>query len=70
VTLESARGFMGDAERRKLARNPQLWKEALNWFFKQGHRTTRLPGVPSIGHADTGRTDWERRLIERLRLNH
>jgi len=23
-----------------------------------------------VGRADTGRTDWERRLIERLRLNH
>ena len=28
------------------------------------------PGVPSIRQADMGRTDWEARMIERLRLNH
>jgi hypothetical protein len=63
---------MADAQRRKLARNPELWKQALNWFFKEGRRTSGLepPGVPSVGRADTGRTDWERRLIERLRLGH
>jgi integron integrase len=72
VTLESARGYMADAQRRSLARNPQLWKQALNWFFKEGRRISGLgpPGAPSIGCADTGRTDWERRLIERLRLGH
>jgi hypothetical protein len=43
---------------------PRLWKNGLNWFVKQGHHTSHasLPGVPSIGQADTGRTDWERRL--------
>ena len=72
VTLESARGFVSDAQRRQLARNPQLWKEALNWFFREGrlHSALRPTGVPSAGQADTGRTPWERRLIERLRLNH
>jgi integron integrase len=72
VTVESARGFVADAQRRKLARNPELWKQALNWFFKEGRRASGLRplGVPSAGRADTGRTDWERRLIERLRLGH
>ena len=72
VTLESARGFMADAERRQLARNPQLWKEALNWFFREGRQHSGLPsrGMPTPGQADTGRTPWERRLIERLRLSH
>jgi integron integrase len=63
---------MADAQRRKLAEQPQLWKEGLNWFFREGKQASGLqpPGVPSVGRADTGRTDWERRLIERLRLNH
>jgi hypothetical protein len=30
VTKESARGYVSDVERRRLARNPELWKEALN----------------------------------------
>jgi hypothetical protein len=29
-----------------------------------------LSGVPSLGQADTGSEPWERRLIERLRLQH
>ena len=72
VTSESARAFMADAERRQLARNPKLWKDGLNWFFHNGHKTSGPlpPGVPSQGQVDTGRVDWERRLIERLRLNH
>jgi len=72
VTFESARACLADAERRQLARNPSLWREALRWFFKEARRTSALQpqGVPSLGHADTGRTAWERRLIERLRLNH
>ena len=72
VTSESARAYMSDAQRRKLARNPELWKQGLNWFFKKGHRAAgdSVAGTPSLGVADTGRTDWERRLIERLRLNH
>src|SRR5215471_16702845 len=72
VTLESVRGYMSDAERRGLAHNPKLWKAALNWFFKEGHRTSGVtpPGLTGPGQADTGRTPWERRLIERLRLNH
>ncbi len=72
VTFESARAYLADVERRKLARDPALWREGLRWFFREGKRSSGLQpqGAPSIGHADTGRTDWERRLIERLRLNH
>jgi hypothetical protein len=72
VALESARAYMGDAERRQLARNPELWKEGLNWFFRAGHRMSHrgLPGTPSRAVPDSGRTDWERRMIERLRLGH
>ena len=72
VTAESARGYMADVERRKLARNPGLWKSGLNWFFTQGRRVSgwKPSGEPTPGHADTGATPWERRLIERLRLGH
>ena len=72
VTSQSARGYVADAQRRNLARNPELWKKALNWFFQEGGRSSglRAPGLPSVGRADTGRADWERRLIERLRLGH
>src|SRR5215469_14621530 len=72
VNKESARAFMGDVERRQLARNPELWKSGLNWFFVEGRKSSAwVPGgEPTRGHADTGRTPWERRLIERLRLNH
>jgi hypothetical protein len=61
-----------EVERRQLARNPGLWKEGLNWFFRRGResRRWRQGGEASAGQADTGRAAWERRLIERLRLNH
>lgn len=48
----------------------QEWKEALNWLF----RSRRCPpgvvltGVPPLGRADLGRTPWERRLVEKLRV--
>jgi integron integrase len=72
VTIQSARAFMADAQRRQLTPNPDLWKSGLNWFFREGRASSGIqpPGVPSLGQADTGRTTWERRLVERLRLNH
>jgi integron integrase len=72
VSVESARAFMADAERRRLARQPALWKEGLNWFFQNGPKVSgpHPPGVASLGGADLGRVEWEQRLIERLRLNH
>jgi integron integrase len=61
---------MADVTRRGLARNPPLWKQELNWYFGEGRKSSgrQLRGVPSVGQADTGKTDWERRMIERLRL--
>lgn len=76
VTPESVRAYMEDVTRRKLARHPELWKEGLNWYFKTGrkHCGTRAGGtsgsVPTLGQADTGAEAWERRLIERLRIQH
>jgi len=76
VTTESARAYMDDVTRRGLARQSELWKDGLNWFFKAGRkhcgtRTGEAGGSrPSIGQADTGAEPWERRLIERLRIEH
>jgi hypothetical protein len=73
VSTASARAYMDDVVRRGVARQPQLWKDGLNWFFLKGreHASAReLRGVPSLGQADTGATPWEKRLIERLRIQH
>ena len=77
VTTESARAYMDDVMRRGVARQPGLWKEGLNWFFKAGRRRCGTRGrramsgnLPSIGQADTGAQAWEQRLIERLRIQH
>ena len=72
VGVATARGFVEDALRRGLTKDGPTWKQGLNWFFREGRKRTapQPEGVPSIGHADTGATPWERRLIERLRLNH
>ena len=76
VTTASARAYMEDVIRRGLAQDPELWKDALNWFFREGHRhcgtAPRLTdrALPTLGQADTGAQPWERRLIERLRLQH
>ncbi len=73
VTTASARAFMDDVTRRGLAKEPALWKDALNWFFRMGRQhciAEPLSGVPSLGQADTGAEPWERRLIERLRIQH
>jgi integron integrase len=76
VTTPSARAYMDDVIRRGLAKHPQLWKDALNWFFREGRRhceaAPRLAdrALPTLGQADTGAQPWERRLIERLRIQH
>ena len=76
VTKASAQGYMGDVIRRGLAKHPQVWKDGLNWFFREGRRhceaAPRLVdrAMPSCGQADTGAQPWERRLIERLRIQH
>ncbi len=73
VTTASARAFMEDVGRRGLAEQPEQWKDGLNWYFatgrpRSGARSSQ--GVPTLGQADTGSQPWERRLIERLRLQH
>lgn len=72
VSTASARAFMDDVARRGLAKHPELWKQGLNWFFKEGRRhcATVMTGLPSLGQADTGSQPWEKRLIERLRIQH
>jgi integron integrase len=73
VTTSSARAFMEDTVRRGLAKHPDLWKEGLNWFFRAGRQHCQVrpvTGVPTLGQADTGAEAWERRLIERLRIQH
>ena len=54
----------------EVAADGATWKEALNWFCREGRKRSapRPEGIPSLGQADTGRTPWETRLIERLRL--
>jgi hypothetical protein len=72
VAIESARNFMADAERRGLAKDGEAWREGIRWYFREGKKrgTPHPDGVPSLGQADTGRTAWESRLVERLRLHH
>ena len=72
VTTDSARAFMDDVTRRGVARQPELWKEGLNWFFREGRQHTSVAQgvVPHLHQADTGAVAWEQRLIERLRIQH
>ena len=49
-----------------------MWRAGLNWYFRE-RRTALAPrpdGVPSLGRADVGAVEWERKLIERFRLLH
>ena len=50
----------------------QEWQDALNWRFRcrRGQRSAALTGVPPLGRADLGRTAWERRLVETMRVRH
>jgi integrase len=49
----------------------QEWKAALNWFFRARRPgPAAAEGVPPLGRTDLGRADWERRLIQRLRVLH
>ena len=38
VTTDSARAYMDEVTRRAVARQPELWKEGLNWFFRAGRQ--------------------------------
>jgi len=70
VTKASAQAYMGDVTRRGLAKHPQLWKDGLNWFFREGRRhcgsAPRVAdrALPTLGQADTGAQAWERRLVK------
>jgi len=75
----SARPSVGLAreyvELQRLERGPgpaqlQEWKDALNWLFRcrRAQRSGVLTGVPPLGRADLGRTPWERRLVETIRV--
>ncbi len=66
VDVKSARGFMVDRTRRFPGPELPVWKAGLNWYFGEGRKV--LAARP--GHADLGATEWERKLIERLRLLH
>ena len=48
----------------------QTWKDGLNWFFQHGREasSTALRGVPPLARSDLGQTEWEQRLVARLRL--
>jgi hypothetical protein len=72
VTTESARAYMEDVTRRGLAKQPGLWKDGLNWFFRAGRQHTSVAGGGGqrLYQADTGAVAWEQRLIERLRIRH
>ena len=76
VTEASAQAYMDEVIRRGLAKHPELWKDGINWFFREGRQhcgtAPRLVdhALPSLGQADTGAQPWERRLIERLRIQH
>jgi integron integrase len=74
ATVGLAREYV---ELQRLERAPgpaqlQEWKEALNWLFhcRRCPPGTMLTGVPPLGKADLGRTPWERRLVEKIRVRH
>jgi integron integrase len=97
ASVDSARAFMAQVEARRRLGVSQVavWKEALNWFFREAGRhaavasgkspTARFPervaspsalgpagglgGLrePTLGAADLGGPEWERRLIRQLR---
>jgi hypothetical protein len=50
----------------------QEWKNALNWFFRKGKQREETPlnGVPPLARADLGKTEWEKRLVRRIRTLH
>lgn len=75
-----------EAARRLDAAGLAEGKAALNWFFRAAKQQIRsattqvapppaegelaMTGLPTLGAADLGRTDWERRLIRELRGRH
>ena len=82
ANVNSARQFMSEIEQqRRLSVSQQAtWRAALNWFFQQAGRQKVtgsasapepvMTGVPTLGAADLGKTEWEQRLIRELRGRH
>ena len=74
VTVASARAFMEEA--RLAGEVPSGaeagWKAGLHWYFRAARHPKEAArcGVPPLAAGDWGRTDWEKRLIERLRVLH
>lgn len=86
ATLESARQFMQqvEAKRRLGVSELAIWKEGLNWFFREagplrspvvepaggGSHGGLQMKVPPLAATDLGGPEWERRLIQELRTRH
>jgi integron integrase len=73
-TVALAREYV---ELQRLERAPgptqvQEWKDALNWLFRcrRSPPGAVLTGVPPLARADLGRTPWEQRLVEKIRVRH
>src|SRR5206468_2563760 len=41
VTVDTVREFMSDALRRNLVSDERRWRDALNWYFREGRRFCR-----------------------------
>ena len=75
ATKEMARAYV---DLQQLERSPgpaqlEEWKDALNWYFrarKEMKTPLEITGIPPLARADLGKTDWEKRLIQRLRELH
>ncbi len=76
ATVDSARQFMGELEQQRQLSVAQAatWKAAMNWFFQEAGAGSPpepvMTGVPTLGAADLGKTEWEQRLIRELRGRH
>jgi len=74
VSVTSARVFVESKERQesRITVDKSVQKEALNWFFKHaGSGSKYCSGdVPPLAKADMGKTDWEMKMIRRIRNLH
>ncbi|HLP75668.1 MAG TPA: integron integrase [Candidatus Paceibacterota bacterium] len=75
LSVEAAREFveLERLERAPAAGRLQEWKDALNWFFRQGRgaaASVALKGVPPLAKSDLGKAPWEAALIGYLRQRH
>jgi len=74
VSIASARDFVDNKERResKITIDRPVQKEVLNWFFKHARpEKIYLPGdVPPLAKTDIGKTDWEQKMVQRIRNLH